>query len=268
MNFFSKRLLSPISTVLRTSMNSRHIWSKAVIITEAGEPSEVARVYNVNLGELPKNKVLIKMLVAPINPSDKNQIQGVYGVKKDVQEYSVLDSADQLDSGASTTISGFVPGNEGVGVISEIGSEAGNAVNGPLKVGDIVVPVKYNSLGSWNNYIVAEPNLFAVIRDTESLTPEHIGSIKVNASTAYRMLKDIVSLKPGDVVIQNGANSGAGQILIQLAHLWGYKTINVVRDRPDFSTLEKSLLDLGADVVIKENELGDPNIIKSSLEKL
>lgn len=36
---------------------------------------------------------------------------------------------------------------------------------------------------------------------------------------------------PGDSVIQNAANSGVGQAVIQIARASGIKTINVVRDR-------------------------------------
>ena len=35
----------------------------------------------------------------------------------------------------------------------------------------------------------------------------------------------------GDAVIQNGANSGVGQAVIQLAAAWGLNTVNIVRDR-------------------------------------
>jgi trans-2-enoyl-CoA reductase len=45
------------------------------------------------------------------------------------------------------------------------------------------------------------------------------------------MLKDFVDLRPGDWVIQNGANSAAGQAVIQIAAARGLKTINCVRTR-------------------------------------
>ena len=35
----------------------------------------------------------------------------------------------------------------------------------------------------------------------------------------------------GDTVIQNGANSGVGQAVIQFAANWGINTVNIVRDR-------------------------------------
>ena len=35
----------------------------------------------------------------------------------------------------------------------------------------------------------------------------------------------------GDCIVQNGANSGVGQSVIQQAAAMGVKTINIVRDR-------------------------------------
>lgn len=42
-------------------------------------------------------------------------------------------------------------------------------------------------------------------------------TIAVNPGTAYRMLKDFVSVGSGDTVIQNGANSAVGQAVIQVS---------------------------------------------------
>lgn len=52
------------------------------------------------------------------------------------------------------------------------------------------------------------------------------------------MLKDFVPLKPGDTVIQNGGNSAVGQLVIQLCKIWNYKSVSVVRDRPDIQELK------------------------------
>ncbi|PVU97500.1 hypothetical protein BB561_000504 [Smittium simulii] len=197
------------------------------------------------------------MLISPINPSDKNQVEGIYAKKKAVKQYLVVDEMNQEHE-----ISGFIGGNEGVGQVIEVGTEACSgggavqAINGELEVGDWVLPVNNSKIGTWTNMLYSEPSSLYVIKNKEGLIPEQIGSIKVNASTSYRMLKDIVDLQPGDYVMQNGANSGVGQSLIQLARLWGYKTINVVRDRPDFDQLETYLKGLGADIIIKEANLG------------
>ena len=55
------------------------------------------------------------------------------------------------------------------------------------------------------------------------------------------MLKDFVSLKPGDCVLQNGANSAVGQSVIQIAKTMGVTTVNVVRDREDIDSLKQRL---------------------------
>ena len=55
------------------------------------------------------------------------------------------------------------------------------------------------------------------------------------------MLIDFIKLKPGDVVIQNGANSAVGQAVMQIARTMDVKTVNVVRDREDIDTLKQRL---------------------------
>lgn len=62
--------------------------------------------------------------------------------------------------------------------------------------------------------------------------------MNVNPCTAYRMLKDFVPLKSGDTVIQNGGNSAVGQLIIQLCKVWNFKSVSVVRDRPNIQELK------------------------------
>lgn len=66
--------------------------------------------------------------------------------------------------------------------------------------------------------------------------------MNVNPCTAYRMLKDFVSLKSGDTVIQNGGNSAVGQLVIQLCKVWNYKSVSVVRDRPNIQELKVHII--------------------------
>jgi len=94
------------------------------------------------------------------------------------------------------------------------------------------------------------------IENKEGLKPEQVGTVSVNPCTAYRMLKDFVHLNEGDWFIQNGANSGVGRAAIQLARLWGYRSINVVRRRENgHEQLVHDLQNLGADVVVTDEEL-------------
>ncbi|OAD57160.1 putative trans-2-enoyl-CoA reductase, mitochondrial [Eufriesea mexicana] len=179
-------------------------------------------------------KVMIIVTQPPVNPADINTIQGKYPNKPPLPA---------------------VPGNEGVGEVIAIGSNIKH-----LNVGDRVIP-NGSHLGTWRthaNYTSEE--LMKV--------PKEVGTIEasmlnVNPCTAYRMLKDFVSLKPGDTVIQNGGNSAVGQMVIQLCKLWNYKSVSVVRDRPNIQELKDYLISLGADEIFTENEVKKTQTFKS-----
>jgi trans-2-enoyl-CoA reductase len=70
---------------------------------------------------------------------------------------------------------------------------------------------------------------------------------------AYRLLEDYGSLKPGDSVILNAANSVVGTVVIQLCRMLKLRTIAVVRDPEDPRRLEElvqRLKSLGAAEVL------------------
>lgn len=72
------------------------------------------------------------------------------------------------------------------------------------------------------------------------------------------MLRDFEHLAEGDWFVQNGANSGVGRAAIQLGRRWGYKSINVIRDRPtpaETEALKEELRAIGATHVVTEAEL-------------
>ncbi|KAJ3123400.1 hypothetical protein HK098_001944 [Nowakowskiella sp. JEL0407] len=205
--------------------------SDALVFSEFGSPEKVLRVKKIPIAPLTDQSVLIKFIAAPINPADINQIQGTYP-SKPVQIENV----------------GYLAGNEGSAEVVAVGEN----VKG-LNVGDIVIPAR-SSFGTWRTYASCKPDELLKI-ETNGISPLAVATLAVNPCTAYRMLKDFIKLEKGDCVIQNGGNSSVGQAVIQLARAFGYKSVNVVRDRPDFEKLEKSLTELGADLVVKENEL-------------
>ena len=89
-------------------------------------------------------------------------------------------------------------------------------------------------------------------------------TIMINPCTAYRMLLDFVTLKPGDWLVQNGSNSGVGQAVIQIAKTMGVKTVNIVRDRADVDLLKAKLTAMGGDLVLTEEELRATQVQSSS----
>jgi len=172
--------------------------------------------------------VTVKFLFSPINPADINVIQGTYPVQS------------QLPG---------VGGSEGVAQVVAVGDGVRE-----LKVGDLVLPSKAG-IGTWRTHgTFASSDLIAVPSSAKGVKPEYLASISVNPATALRLLEDFESLKAGDVVIQNGANSMTGLSVIQIAASRGVKTINIIRRaRTDYPALVERMKQYGATVVIGDD---------------
>ena len=74
--------------------------------------------------------------------------------------------------------------------------------------------------------------------------------LKINPPTAAMMLSDYVTLKEGDWVIQNAANSAVGLHVIRFAREKSVKTVNIVRCEDQIAGLK----DHGGDVVLVAGE--------------
>ena len=198
--------------------------SLSVVYSHYGDPNKVLQFQRSPIPSLGNNDILIKMLMAPVNPSDINMIEGTYFLKPELPA---------------------VVGNEGVGEVIEVGQDVKT-----LKPGDWVIPGDAG-FGTWRTYAVGDSGFFRKVpNDIPALGA---ATIAVNPCTAYRMLKDFVSLKPGDLVIQNSANSAVGQSVIQITKAWNIDTINIVRKRDDIDALVKELKDLGGTHVLTED---------------
>ncbi len=195
------------------------------------KPQEVLNYVSGPMPEAQDGELLIKMLAAPINPADINFVQGVYGVKP------VLPNSRA--------------GLEGCGVVEESRADG-------FSKGDQVILLR--GVGAWSEYVSAPAA--NVMKLPVPVDPVQAAMLKVNPLTALRMLEGYVSLKPGDWIVQNAANSGVGRCIIQLAKQMGVKTINFVR-RPD--VLRDELTALGADLVVGEE---DEDVVKATLAKL
>lgn len=216
---------------LRSSSYSMKMnFATAVVHETCGIPLNVLKRVEVPaLGQVGPNDVSLKMLAAPINPSDLNMVEGKYGIKAKLPA---------------------VAGNEGVALVKEVG----NQVKG-LKVGDWVIP-RGGGFGTWRE--VAVVNSDEVDKIPNDIPRPYAAIIGVNPSTAYRLLKDFGNLQPGDWIIQNGANSMVGLAVVQIAALLGFNTINIVRsDKPESITFQDlRLLDmLGGTINIRDDFL-------------
>ena len=189
---------------------------KSVELTAIGTAEKVVRCIDVpDPGAPGQGEILVDMVACSINPADILMIEGNY---------------------ASRPHPPCPLGIEGTGIVTAVGSGVTS-----LKIGDKVM-----SLGRTNWVQRIRDKAESFIRLPAEIDLAQAAMLKVNAATAYLMLKNYVSLTTGDWVIQDAANSGVGINLIRFAHADGVRTVNVVRRAELIEPLKK----LGADVVI------------------
>ncbi|QFT23339.1 Phthiocerol synthesis polyketide synthase type I PpsC [Pseudomonas sp. THAF187a] len=178
-------------------------------------PQDVISAVALQLPEPAAGQVRVKVLAAPINPSDVLTLTGAYGMLPPLPA---------------------VGGNEGVGKVEALGAGVSQ-----FKVGQtVLLPV---GSGTWVSAMNAPADKLIPLPDAD---PLQLAMLTVNPPTASLLLSEFVDLKPGDWVIQNAANSGVGSYLIQLAKLRDFKTINVVRRESAVAGVEAE----GADLVL------------------
>lgn len=201
------------------------------------------RLHKHSIGPPSGAQVNLRLLACPLNPADINQIQGVYPAKPTFT--NIL----------GTTEPTAIGGNEGAFEVLSTGPQVQS-----LKKGDWVV-MKRTGQGTWRTHAQLEEGQLIKV-DKQGLTPLQVGTVSVNPVTAYRMIKDFCDwdwMRSGEEwLIQNGANSGVGRAAIQLARVWGIKTLNVIRQREnpeETEALKQDLLNLGATAVVTEAEL-------------
>lgn len=224
MNVFRRRLLYLLPFGCRSESS---ITGFQLVFNKFGNPTEVLKLEELKTPiTLDKDEVLLKMLAAPVHPADINTIQGTYGIKPSFPA---------------------VPGIEGVAEVLQVGCNV-KAINPK----DRVIPLKRN-FGTWRtHHICKASSLEKVPQDVSTLCAANIMG---NPSTAYRMLTDFASPGSGETVIQNLANSAVGLAVVQIAHHFGLKTVNVIRNRPNIEDVKKYIQSVGGDYVVTEEEL-------------
>jgi trans-2-enoyl-CoA reductase len=216
--------------------------ARAVVYSSYGNPAEKVRVFRHELPDPKDSQVTVKLLAAPINPADINQVEGVYP------------SVPPMTSALGTSEPAAVGGNEGVFEVVGVGSSVK-----AIKPGDWVLPGAGN-FGTWRTHALVDESLLYKIKSSKGLSPLQAATVSVNPATAHQMLKTFVDLKEGDWFIQNGGNSGVGRAAIQLGRIWGLNSISVVRNRSDINDLTAELEALGATHVITEDQISDKTI--------
>lgn len=198
---------------------------RSVKFYEFGIPRDVLRLEDVPTPEPGVNQVLVRLRARSINPSDLLTVRGLYG---------------------SLPVLPATPGFEGTGEVSAVGDGVKN-----LRPGQRVIPLGVP--GTWQEYILAPSAQLIPVPD--SVSNQTAAQFVVNPLTAWIMTVEELALKPGEWLLQTAAGSTLGRVVLQIARLRGFKTINVVRRREQVEELKT----LGAHEVIST---ADENIVE------
>lgn len=186
---------------------------KAIRVAHTGGP-EVMELADVPVPQPKPAEALVKVRIAGVNSIDA-----------------------QFRDGRLPMRVPFIPGQEGVGIVTEIGAQAKF-----VKTGDRVA--WSGTLGSYAESVTApEDHLVPV---PAGIGDEQATAAMVQGLTAHYLVNDAHKLKPGETALIHAAAGGVGLLLVEMAHAIGARVIGTA------SSDEKAKLarEAGADEVI------------------
>lgn len=230
---------------------------KSIVYSEhlAEDPTKVLKLHKYPLSSIfQENKnILLKSIAFPVNPSDINQLQGVYPSKP---EKTLKYNTDTPSA---------IAGNEG---LFEIVSLPSSVPHDQFKVGDWVIPLQAN-FGTWSTYRACDsPSELIKMNGLDKFSA---ATFSVNSCTAYLLVnRYIKDWNPGqDWLITNAGTSQVSKIVTQICSSLGIKTLSVIRDRDNFDEVANELkTKYGATEVISESQNNDKAFGKEKLPQL
>lgn len=145
--------------------------TRAIVYESNGDPASVLRAVTLPPpGPLSGRSINVKVLLSPINPSDVHAVHGSYPAQPAPRKLNV--------NGEEKTL--YLPGNEGLGEITEVGPDVKN-----VKGGDWVIFSKGQS-GTWSSAQVLEEDDVIVVDKRLGISAVNVSTLIVSRSTGGR----------------------------------------------------------------------------------
>ncbi|CAL9736762.1 enoyl-[acyl-carrier-protein] reductase, mitochondrial [Monosporozyma servazzii] len=242
---FKRSMSSKVPKTFKSIIYSSH---------NAEDCTKVLSVHNYTPKQNLDESIVLRALAFPINPSDINQLQGVYPSLPE----KTLDYQTEEPSA--------IAGNEGLFEVIHLPSKKFSTSSADdLKLGDWVIPLQANQ-GTWSNYRVFDkPSDLIKVNNLDLHTA---ATVSVNGVTAYQLVNNYIDWdsSANEWIIQNAGTSGVSKLVAQIAKAKGVKTLSVIRDRDDFKKVAATLENkFGATKVISETENNDKMFAKEIL---
>lgn len=218
---------------------------RGISFSQFGQPSAVLKFDNASTRQaLNAEDVRLKVLGSPVHPVDIASIIGWVPPATGCSPHR---------TSQPSTAEPWIGGSEGVAEVVEAGAKSS------VPVGAKVVVRRPTAL--WTEETVVPAS--AVWQVPQSLEKDqkldYAAMLTGAPSCAFRLLVDNSSaLQKGDVIIQNAGNSAVAQTVMQLASERGFRTINILRTRPNPSDTVERLKSYGAHLVVTDDYLRTP----------
>jgi NADPH2:quinone reductase len=186
---------------------------KAIQVKQVGGP-EAMEVVELPVPQPKANEAVVKLAASGVNFIDVYHREGRYKVALP-----------------------FIPGQEGAGVVTEVGAEVKS-----VKAGDRVA--WSGPLGSYAEYAALPVDRLVPI--PQSVSDQQAAAAMLQGMTAHYLSHDTFPLKKGETALVHAAAGGVGLLLVQMAHNIGARVIATI------STEAKAKLasEAGADEII------------------
>ncbi|WP_427051229.1 quinone oxidoreductase family protein [Paenibacillus sp. TC-CSREp1] len=182
---------------------------KALVFNKFGGP-EVLEYLEISDPVIGPDEILVSMKAIGLNFADIYRRKGNYHL---------------------TGNSPFILGYEGAGVVEKTGAN----VQG-ISVGD---PVAFADVPHANAEKVAVP-IEKAIPIPETISFDKAASVLLQGLTAHYLTKDSYAVKENDVILVHAAAGGVGQLLVQMAKLFGGRVIGLTSSMEKASAVKNS----------------------------
>ena len=169
--------------------NAQH----AALIREFGEPEVMVYQDGVDIPELQKNEVLVKVAYAGINPVDYKTRQGKGWGAENIQK--------QKFDNDQPAILGF-----------DVSGDVVSSNSDKFAIGDRVAALTFGG-GCYAQYVAVDTKMLAKV--PENVTLEQAGALPCIGQTALQFV-EFADIKEGEHVVINAPAGGVGHLLIQL----------------------------------------------------
>lgn len=182
---------------------------KSLIYESFGQPHQVLKLQERRHPSLQDQELLVKMLYAPVNPSDLLPITGAY--------------AHRISLPA-------LAGYEGVGLVVGVGTALSENL-----IGKRVLPLEGE--GTWQTFVKCPiTHAFFVPDSLDSLSASQL---YINPLTAWILCTEVLTLMPGQKLAVNAAGSSLGQLFAQLSQILGFDFVAITRHHEKHKILKE-----------------------------